>query len=148
LACGWLTASAWPHLPSRRRVPGRVQPEWQPPAEFGPAAAARWPLSSVSALQPAALFHPKAAGRRRARPQLLFPAELVQVPSAAKLHTHFSCLGTCGSEQGINRRVWVRPAICQGKRRLRVQEWLPKHAIGTRRRQSGCPGSRRRSPTD
>src|ERR1700704_6608044 len=81
-------ASAWPLLPSRRRAPERVRR--QPLAESGPVAAARGAVSSGLELQRAVLFLPKAAGLRRARPQLLFPAWSVQVPSAVKLHTHFS----------------------------------------------------------
>src|ERR1700692_3711143 len=97
-------ASAWPPLPSRRRVPGRG---WQPLAESGPAAAARWQLSSAWGLQRAAPFPPKTAGLRRAKPQLLFPAWSVQVLSAVRLHTHFSFLGTYVLEQAIKRRVWL-----------------------------------------
>src|SRR6202051_305523 len=113
-------ASAWPPLPSRRRVPGQG---WQPLAESGPAAAARWQLSSAWALQRAALFPPKAAGLRRAKPQLLSPAGSVQVPSAVKLHTHFSCLGTCVLERAIKRRVWLWAAICQVKQAL-ASAWM------------------------
>src|ERR1035437_2450813 len=113
---GQLTSSAEPLLPNPRRVPARLRPGRQPPEESEPAAAACWRSSSAWALRPAAaLFRPKAAGRRSARPQLPFPAGSVQVLFAVKLHTHFSCLGTCVLEQGIKRRVWVSPALCQGK---------------------------------
>src|SRR6202171_549649 len=114
-------ARAGPPLLSRRRAPERV---WrQPPAESGPAAAGQWQLSSAWALQRAALFLPKAAAPRRARPQLLFPAWSVQVPFAVKLHTHFSCLGTCVLQQEIKRRLWLRPAICQVKQAL-ASAWV------------------------
>src|SRR5208282_2912532 len=42
----------------------------------------------------------------------------------------FFMLGTCLFEQGIKRRVWVPPAICQGKQAFRVQGWLSKHHDG------------------
>src|ERR1035437_2850405 len=128
---GQLTASAWPPLPNPRRVPARLRPGRQPPEESEPVAAARRRSSSAWALRPAAaLFRPKAAERRRARPQLPFPAGSVQVPFVVKLHTHFSCLGTCVLEQGIKRRVWVSPALCQGKQAPRVQRWSSKHHDG------------------
>src|ERR1700682_6644234 len=106
-------ASAWPPLPTRRHAPELVRR--QPLAESGRVAAARGQLNSAWALQRAALFPPKAVGLRRAKPQLLFPAWSVQVPSAVKLHTHFSCLGTCVLQQEIKRRLWLPPAICQVK---------------------------------
>jgi len=132
-AQGWLMASAWPPLPSRRRAPERVRR--QPLAESGPVAAGQWQLSSAWALQRSAPFLPKAAGLRRARPQLLFPAWSVQVPSAVRLHTHFSCLGTCVLEQAIKRRLWLRPAICQVKQPLAsawvvIEARLSKHHDG------------------
>src|ERR1039458_4725760 len=109
----WLTASVWPHLPNRRRVPEGLHSERQPPADFEPAVAARQ-LSSAWALQRAALFLPKAVGRQCARPQLPFRAWLVQVPFAVKQRTHLSCF-TFVLEQAIKRRVCVHWRV--------VKEW-------------------------
>jgi len=109
-------ASAWLRPPIQQRVPGDSNLERRPPAEFV-TVAAELRLGSASALPRATPFRPKAAEQQPAKPQLPFPAGSVPVLSAAKLHTHFSCLGTFGKTR-IKRRVWVLPAFCQGKRAL------------------------------
>ena len=111
-------ASASMHHPSRLRVTGEVSPGPQPPAKFWPAAAA-WQLCPASELQTAYLFLPKAAGRRGARLQLLFPAWLTQPLFALALHKHFSYLGTCGLElgssadYGLHRLLVKKNSACE-----------------------------------
>jgi hypothetical protein len=120
-------ASAWLLPPSQRRVPERLHPARLPPVGSGQVATGR-PSESASALPSAVLFRPKGAGRPPVKLQLPFPACLVQVPFVVRLHTHFSCLGTCGTE--IKRRLWLPAAVCQGKRHSQVPEWLSKYHDG------------------
>src|SRR5260370_36337918 len=117
-------ASAWLLLPSQRRVPERQHPARQPLVGSGQVATTTT-SKSASALPPAVLFRPKGAGRPPVKLQLPFPACSVQVPFVVRLHIHFSCLGTCGTE--IKRRVWLPAAICQGSQHSQVPEWLSKH---------------------
>src|ERR1700688_884122 len=108
-------ASAWPPLPNRRRVPERGR---QPLAESGPVAAARWQLSSAWAPRRSAPFLPIAAGLRRARPQLLSPAWSVQVPSAVKLHTHFSSWAPVCWNKRLSAEYGFDRQFCQVKQAL------------------------------